>query len=224
MNKLLLCVMIVLLAATTSMADKVNGVLAEERVISLPQDQNKWYISVVGDPQDARYLEVTSWFNVDPSLKKLRTQVHFVGVTSDMAIFKSRYAPNVKSLPTVRMQKSDGEVVYEQSGVGIPMTSAGLYGAMADAAQSAQGLRPLLPWRRDMERRVDNEREPAPQPEPDVTPEPPNHQGAPVFDDRPLTEGSSYVFLPLAMLVGFGAGVVLGYGKTFAAKVYPGVR
>ena len=51
MNKLLLCVLCVVAlfaAVVPCFADTVNGVLAEERVVNLPNDQDKWYISVVG--------------------------------------------------------------------------------------------------------------------------------------------------------------------------------
>ena len=65
MNKLLLCVLCVLAlfaAVVPCFADTVNGVLAEERVVNLPNDQGKWYISVVGNANDARYNEVLGWF------------------------------------------------------------------------------------------------------------------------------------------------------------------
>ena len=55
MNKLLLCVLCLLAvfaAVTPCLADTVNGVLAEERVINLPQDQSKWFVSVVGNATD----------------------------------------------------------------------------------------------------------------------------------------------------------------------------
>jgi len=87
------------------------------------------------------------WFDTNASLKKLKNQVHFCPVTSDTAIYQARYASNVKALPTVRMQKPDGTVVYEAAGKNIPMTAAGLNGALAGAVNTAQGIRPVLPWR-----------------------------------------------------------------------------
>ena len=104
-------------------ADTVNGVLAEERVVNLPNDSGKWYVSVVGNANDARYNEIVGWFDTNASLKKLKNQVHFCPVTSDTAIYKERYASNVKGLPTVRVQKPDGTVVYEAAGKNIPMTA-----------------------------------------------------------------------------------------------------
>ena len=173
MNKLLLCVLCVLAlfaAVVPCLADTVNGVLAEERVVNLPNDQGKWYISVVGDANDARYNEILGWFDNNPNLAKLKDQVQFCPVTSDTAIYKERYAPNVKGLPTVRMQQPDAVVVYEAAGKDLPMTAAGLNGALAGAVGKAQGLRPILPWRRDTDNRLNNLERPKPQPQPNPIP------------------------------------------------------
>ena len=148
MNKLLLsvlCLLAVFAAAVPCLADTVNGVLAEERVVNLPQDQSKWYVSVVGNATDPRYNEIVGWFDTNASLKKLKNQVHFCPVTSETAVYQARYASNVKGLPTVRMQQADGTVVYEAAGKNLPMTAAGLNGALAGAVSTAQGIRPILP-------------------------------------------------------------------------------
>jgi len=39
-------------------AQPANGVIAQERVVTLPADQGKWYVSVVGETNDARYREI----------------------------------------------------------------------------------------------------------------------------------------------------------------------
>ena len=224
MNKLLLsllCVLALFACIMPCVADTVNGVLAEERVVNLPQDAGKWYASVVGDATSVRYQEVLGWFNTDPSLKKLKSQVHLIPVKTGTAIYKERYQSNVKGLPTVRMQKADGTVVYEAAGKNIPMTAGGLYGAMASAAQTAQGIRPLLPWRRDMENRC-----PCPQPTP--TPDPvtppdepvPDDGGAPIFE-QPTPAADPYLFLAPALVLALVVGLGLGYGKKLYAKIHP---
>ena len=224
MNKFLLsamCVLALFACITPCIADTVNGVLAEERVVNLPQDAGKWYVSVVGDAASARYQEVLGWFNTDPSLKKLKSQVHLLAVTTGTAVYKERYQPNVKGLPTVRMQKADGTVVYEAAGKNIPMTAAGLYGAMASSAQTAQGIRPILPWRRDMENRCPG---PCPTPTPDpVTPpdaSPPDDGGAPIFD-QPTPAADPYLFLAPALVLALVGGIGVGYGKKLYAKINP---
>ena len=129
MNKLLLsvlCLLAVFAAAVPCLADTVNGVLAEERVVNLPQDQSKWYVSVVGNAADSRYNEIVGWFDTNASLKKLKNQVHFCPVTSDTAIYQARYASNVKGLPTVRMQKADGTVVYKSAAGPFGFAPAGV--------------------------------------------------------------------------------------------------
>ena len=180
MNRLLLsaCLLLAVFAAVVpSFADtaSANGVLAEERVVNLPNDQGKWYISVVGNANDTAYLRVLGWFEANPSLKGLKNKVHYCPVTTGTPIYQERYAPNMKGLPTVRVQKADGVVVYEAAGSNLPMTAEGLYGAIAGAVSNAQGLRPILPWRRDMERRCPGPGPcptPNPQPNPDPQPDP----------------------------------------------------
>ncbi len=220
MNKLfvcMLCVLALLAAVVPCLADTVNGVLAEERVVSLPQDAGKWYISVVGSASDARYNEVLGWFDSNPSLAKLKDQVNFCPVASDTPIYTERYSTNVKGLPTVRMQKSDGTVVYEAAGNDTPMTAAGLNGALAAAVSDAQGLRPILPWRRDADDRLkDLERpKPQPQPQPDPRPQPINDGGTPSVEPDAAPPG--WIVSPICG-VGLLVGLVLGYGRKLKEK------
>ena len=221
MNKLLLCVLCLLAAFAAIVpcfADTVNGVLAEERVINLPQDQDKWYVSVVGNANDARYDEILGWFDSNQSLAKLKDQVHFCPVASDTAIYKERYSANVKGLPTVRMQKSDGTVVYEAAGKNLPMTAAGLNGALAGAVSDSQGLRPILPWRRDTDHRLnDLERpKPQPQPQPDPEPQPIDDGGTPTVE--PEAALPDWLLAPICG-ASFVVGLGLGYGKKLKEKL-----
>jgi hypothetical protein len=195
----------------------VNGVLAEERVVNLPNDQGKWYISVVGSATDARYNEVLGWFDSNPSLAKLKDQVNFCPVASDTPMYTERYSTNVKGLPTVRMQKSDGTVVYEAAGKNLPMTAAGLNGALAEAVSDTQGLRPILPWRRDADDRLnDLERpKPQPQPQPDPQPQPINDGGTPSVEPDATPPG--WIVAPICGVCVL-VGLALGYGKKLKEK------
>jgi len=229
MNRLLLCVLCVFAlfaSVAPCLADTVNGVLAEERVVNLPQDQDKWYISVVGDAADGRYKEVSGWFDSNPSLLKLKTQVQFCPVETNTPIYQERYAGNIKGLPTVRMQKPDGTVVYESAGKDIPLTAAGLNAAFASAVNEAQGLRPILPWRRDVDRRLNNcqpqpppKLEPQPQHDPDPEPQPINDGGTPDVEPDAVV-WAAWLLAPIcgAALL---AGLCLGYGKKLTAKWTP---
>ena len=111
----------------------------------MPQDSEKWYISVVGDESDGRYQEILGWFDANPKLAKLENQVMFCPVTRDMPLYAERYKSNVKGLPTVRMQQADGTVVYEAAGTNLPMTAGALNSALAEAVNASQGRHPLRP-------------------------------------------------------------------------------
>jgi hypothetical protein len=221
--KRLLTVALMLVPAAVYADDQgtVNGVLVQERVINLPQDANKWHVSIVGEGQ--AYDQLLSWFMND-NLAKLKAQVHFHTVHSSTEIYKSRYAQSVKGLPTVRMQNAQGNVMYEAYGANIPMTAEGLYGAMADSVRVAQGWTPILPWRRN---HTHPNICPTPQPQPDPVdpvepldpePAPIDNGGAPQLDG-PITSQSPlpvWWMMLLAIVAGAGVGVVQKWQATYS--------
>ncbi len=190
--KRLICVLLILgCAATISMAtEPLYGVIAEERIINLPNDQAKWYVSVVGSSSDVNYQKVIGWFNTNAKLKKLKDQVHFCPVAKGTAIYADRYAGNVAGLPTVRVQKANGETVYEAYGDNIPMSADGLNNAIAEQ---------VMPWRRKMEDKCGPRPcpSPSPNPSPPVDPEP-----QPIVDgDVPDMDAPSHRGLPAVVAV-----------------------
>lgn len=140
------------------------GVIAQKPIINLPQDQGKWYVSVVGDQANQQYRQIANWFQTDRDLRKLRYQTHYNEILLGTATYEERYKPNVKGLPTVRVQDSESRVVYEASGNNIPYSTGGLYAAIAKAVVKAKGGS-QCPWRRPCP-------VPTPDPLPDTDPEP----------------------------------------------------
>ena len=208
----------VVLMASTCFADKVNGVLSEDRVVNLPNDQGKWYISVVGDVRDAQYQTIMKWFNQDIPLRKLKAQVHFCPVKSSSVIYKARYAKNVKGLPTVRLQDSQGTVIYEAAGKNLPFTSQGLYGAFAGNVSKAQGT-PILPWRRNHVHPSPRP-SPCPSPAPDLDPEPQpiDDGGEPDFDEPAQSSLPPLWLMLVTLVVSAGAGLAIEWRDTYEEK------
>ena len=164
----------------------------QERVVKLPEDGSKWYVSVVGS--DARYQEILGWFNTHKKLSDLKAATHFCPITPASPLYKERYAPNCKVLPTVRVQDSKGVVVYEAAGNQIPMSPGGLYAAIASASEGHK----WLPWRRRQSQPLP---QPNPDPNPDPAPEPIDNGGIPVID-IPAWNGWMLVVCGLALLAG----------------------
>jgi hypothetical protein len=171
---------------------------AQERVIKLPEDGSKWYVSVVGVGEDARYQEVLGWFNTHEKLSALRSATHFCPITTKSPLYRERYAPNCKSLPTVRVQDSKGVVIYESAGRRIPMTAGGLYSAIAAASDGHE----LLPWRRRHSQPQPAPVNPAPAPNNDPAPEPIDDSGPPTLDNVYELGGGLLVLCGLALLAG----------------------
>ncbi len=174
----------------------------EQRVVDLPADQNKLYVSVVGDTTDVRYQRVLGWFTTNSILKSIKDQTHFNAVVTGTPTYRDRYQPNTKTLPMVRLQNTDGVVLLEVAG-------ADLTSDKALSARFTECLsRPWLPWRKH-HGAPDNcpKPEPQPNPQPQPNPEPqPNSQPQP---DEPSDVGPVPSDLPpgwLLLLVAVLAG------------------
>ena len=183
----------------------IGGVLTEKRIVNLPKDQVKWYISVVGSYRDRRYYNIKKWFSAG-DLYGLRRQVHYNTVDSRTTKFKTRYASSIKELPTIRLQNAEGGIVYEAHGDSIPMSAEGLYAAIADAVNGVQ--EPILPWRR---KHVHPDRKCGPDgcPEPDEKEEEKeeeeNEPVAPNFNTPKVSPR-----IPFVQSAGIGAAAALG--------------
>jgi len=206
-----------------------------ERVLNLPADEGKWFVSVVGDPGDKRYVNLLAWFDSDSTLNELKASVHFHRIDNTSDAYKSRYKKSIRSLPTVRVQKPGGFVVYESSGNNIPTTARGLSYDIAVASNMAgwQILRrpifdgrlfpifnrPILPWRQRMERNMNNcDTCPTPVPIVDVDvviPEPVQPE------PEPEPRRSGWLIAGLCVLcgaVGAGLGVVSQWKKLYYSE------
>ena len=160
-----ICCAIVLSAMMLVLSSIAGGaeIEARERVFDLPQDEGKWFVSVVGEKEDERYNIMLSWFGSNADLAEMKSQVHFHEIIKDSIAFKERYAKNVSKFPTIRVQKANGYVVYEASGDAIPDTAARLLAGVGRATLLAGGpifnrdgrifpvfpifRRPFLPYR-----------------------------------------------------------------------------
>lgn len=210
MNRLCVLTIVLLVAmATLATAQSNYGVSVEDRVVNLPNDGARWYLSVVGDANESQYRTILEWFNTDERLRDFRSQVHYCPIERSTAVFKERYRTNTSSLPTVRLQDSKGVVVYEADGKQLPFTASGLYGALANATRKVLGVE-LCPWRKRNDPTPTPEPKPTPIPDPDPAPAP--NEGAPVVE--PANDIAPLIAVVLAvvgLLVGGGVGVAAGW-------------
>lgn len=103
--------------------DTLGGVkFTEERVLVLPQDQGKYYLTLFGNPMDATYSKLKLWFKVNSLLRGLRDQTHYNEVDSNSAMFAKHYAKDVPSLPYIRLQRPDGVSIFEMGGPDVPVS------------------------------------------------------------------------------------------------------
>jgi hypothetical protein len=183
---------------------------AEERIISLPQDQGRWFVTLFGDPRDARFQDLQRWFQNHTGLKHLRSQTHFNIYSTDNIRYRQRYAKTMPGLPCVRVQTNKGVVASEFWSDYIPMSPDALYaGIRGDLADKASWG--CLRKRRCCPRpRPQPEPEPVPEPEPQPEPEPEPEPQPPELPTKPVSR-FPWLLTILAGLIGGGIGFYQGW-------------
>ena len=176
---------------------------AEERVINLPEDGGKWYVSVVGD-NNSQYQEILKWFDAKP-LSDLKAKTHFNPVTSDSAMFADRYKKNTGALPMVRVQDNDGGVIFELAGDKLPGSATSLYAAIADSVSKSEARS-----RRQHQQPQPETPKPQPNADPDPAPAPLDNGGAPILEPQEPDAPIVAIWLVIGLFV---AGLVIGQIK-----------
>lgn len=147
-----------------------NGVHnATERVTRLPQDANKPYLTVYGNPTDPKFVELKEWFKTDKKLVALKNQCHYTVIPTNTTMFKTRYAAKVAKTPYVILQSADHKTVAEFAGRQIPMTKEALFHGLNSKAANAACWRT---WRGEDTPDEEPAKDPEPQPLDPVTPLP----------------------------------------------------
>jgi hypothetical protein len=195
-------------------ADPQFGVLhAEERVINLPADQDKWHISVVGNPCDAKYQTVNGWFDSHQNLRRLKAQTHFHPIATTSAMYRDRYAPNTPQVPCIRIQSADGRVMYQVCGREIPISADGLDQAIRTELFRRRRCGPdgcPTPQPQPQPQPLSQ-----PQPQPDPAPQPLDYTGPPDLGPEPNTGLPPWWLLVGLALLGVGAGVASKWRETY---------
>jgi len=86
----------------------------QERVVNLPQDGDKLFVTVFGDTADC--ARITGWFNAVPELKAVKSRTHFNVYPTTGNMYQQRYAKSIKRLPTVKVQTADSDKLFQLSG------------------------------------------------------------------------------------------------------------
>lgn len=195
--------------------------MSEERIVNLPQDQNKWYLTVIVKINDAQSTSVKSWFE-DAELFALRKQVHYHAISTDSRMWELRYKKMYRNEDCcVRLQNRKGTVVYQATGKNLPGDSDKLFLQLVTAI-SEYKKRNQCPWDSD----------PKPKPKPDPSPSP-DGGGVPdtvVPEVEPIVLPFDPIDLPIdspfdiptwliALLGVVGGG--LGARSAYVTKYYP---
>lgn len=190
--------------ATEWRCDADGGVkFTTERVVDLPQDQERWYCSILGHPADPQFQQLCRWFDADAELNRIKRGTHFSVIDTTSLMYRHRYRNSTGLLPCLRVQDSTGKVVYQVSGRNIPLTSEALCNSIRSSC---------------LRRRVQPQPTPRPRPQPvnpdmnihyhfsspdDKTPD--KEEQPDVFEPSEPQQGSGWVWI----LVGAGLAAVL---------------
>jgi hypothetical protein len=99
-------------------AHGVHEPRVEERVIELPEDGHTWHTILIlrADWQSRRdERRAESMFHSEPLLVSLKRQTHWHLITADQPEFQ-KFRPLVDATPCLIVERSNGEVVYRESG------------------------------------------------------------------------------------------------------------
>lgn len=192
-------------SAQTQKTDAAYGVrYTQEQIVTLPQDQGRWYLSIFGNEGEVRFEGLKSWFANDAQLQGIRTQAHYNTYRADSTMFAQRYAQST-NVPCVRLQDSTGAVVFEATGNEIPISAQALYNSMTTACR-----RRCNPCPQPQPVKPPVQPTPTPTPTP-VAPKPP------ALSDVPSTALWMGVIFG-GLLIGAGAGLVGKLKEEFGAK------
>ncbi len=217
MKKLIVLYFLCIVMFSVGIAQATNyGVInTQERILTLPQDQTTWYVSLFGDTNDPKFHELKSWFKQNKELANLKRQVHFNEYVTGQVRYE-RYAKNMPGLPCIRVQNEKGVVTSEFWGAYIPMTSEALYqGIVGDVEDKAS-------WGCLGNRRRDRCcPKPIPlQPQPPINPPPLPPVGPPDLkpvDPEPEPDQSNALWIMLLVMAAF-AGAGFGFAQSYRSE------
>ncbi len=203
----------ILLTLTCLLAFVVSAFATEERIVNLPQDQGAWYLTVFGESEDAKFIELQMWLTTNEGLRKLKTQVRFNKYTTDQIRYQ-RYVKDMPGLPCIRLQNEKGLVVSEFWGDNIPITSATLYKGIKGDLQDKTSWGCIRNRRQNKLCPFKQHPQPEPEPEPNLPVEPPI--GPPILEPEPEPEESK-LWLLLVVLGALGGGA-FGFVQEYKAE------
>lgn len=185
-------------------------VQTEKRIVELPQDGDKPYVSIMGDPRDPKFHEVVKWFETNETLKSVKAQTHYRVYTTSDPTYKARYAGSLPALPAIRVQNAQGERLYQASGGNLPMTG--------EAVANVFTTECFRRWCRPA---------PQPEPEPDYEPYVPPSPDQPVPqpdvqpDVVPASSTNDLAVILASILVGLTGGGIGGLVRGYKDQHYP---
>jgi hypothetical protein len=177
----------------------------------LPQDQNRPYLTIFGDPRDARFQEIVTWFETQHTLIEFKRQTHYNVITTDSVLYRDRYADTVDQLPLIRLQTAnvDDEAI-EFKGNSIPMSADALGKGLNTKASQVECFR----------RRPKNQNVIIVNPQPDNVAPPYVSPGPQPLPPSPAPSAARvpWLFLGILFLVGGVAGAIKHFRDIYSGK------
>ncbi len=222
---LLLCIVISPIRLAEASSDGV--ITIQERILTLPQDQTTWYLSLFGDTNDPMFQELKAWVDTNEGLASLKRQTHYNEYTTDQVRY-NRYAESMPGLPCIRIQSGQGVIISEFWNSYIPMTSEALFQAICGDISDKTSWGRLRRRRDRCKPSPEPNPEPQPQPQPQPLPiGPPDLPiGPPVLvqpEPEPKETGFPWFLTALSALLGGSFGFVQSYKKEHMDKSSPSI-
>jgi hypothetical protein len=128
----------------------------KQTVYSLPCDQDKLYLTVVGSTQDRKFNDLCGLFSSTPEWTEVRDETQFTKLATNSTMFKSRYSNDYSDFPTIRLQMADGQPVKEWVGRGIPASDELMTTLKAECVRRHRQQKESKPVDKQVDQKVDS--------------------------------------------------------------------
>lgn len=97
--------------------------VTNEQQLDLPQDENRLYLTIYGDPSDERFTEIQRWFEENKGLSFIKSHMHYATIDVNSSLFAERYANEITETPCVRIVTPEAIEILRIDGKRIPMSA-----------------------------------------------------------------------------------------------------
>lgn len=96
---------------------------------TLPNDAGKLYLTLFGADGDRQFGHIAYDLDHYPALRQFKGKTHYHAIATSAREYR-QYAKSISALPCIRLQRADGQIMYEACGDSLPKSAPALLHAL----------------------------------------------------------------------------------------------